>query len=359
MDTPASKVSTAYSLNAFEKRFHSLLTQSLAVAAPSGWETCMAGFIKAQLDALGYAHETDAAGNVTVRLAGANPSASLCVLGAHLDEIGLVVTHIELDGNLRVDRSGGCSPGRTGERIFMVFGDQYPITAVLSLPPGQANPDQPWQGARLITGLTPSQLTERGIRVGSAAVPSPEGRGPVLLGDPASPLIGAWTFDDRAGLLIQLILLEELKRQDLTPLHPTLVTFTVQEEQGAHGAKIVAHREKPELFIAVDGCPWRADSGIVVDERPAVWSKDKLATYDQSIVRLLSRCAREAGTQIQTSVQTNANSDASQVFAAGAVPRIALIGHTRYNSHGFEVARLSVFENTYRTLLRFITSAEW
>lgn len=359
MMTSDSTVRADQLLNAFEDRFYSLLVKSLAVAAPSGWEGCMAGFVRSQLDDLGYAHETDAAGNVSVRLAGTNSSASLCILGAHLDEIGLVVTHIERDGGLRVDRSGGCSPGRTGERVFTVFGDKNPIQAVLSLPPGQNNSEQPWQGARLITGLSPEQLAEVGIRVGSAAVPAPEGRGPVILGDPKAPLLAAWTFDDRAGMLIQLLLLEQLKEQNLTPLHPTLVAFTVQEEQGAHGAKIVAHREKPELFIAVDGCPWRADSGITVDDRPAVWSKDKLATYDQSIVRLLSQCAKEAGTETQTSVQTNANSDASQVLAAGAVPRIALIGHTRYNSHGFEVARFAVFENTCRTLLRFITTAKW
>jgi hypothetical protein len=39
---------------------------------------------------------------------------------------------------------------------------------------------------------------------------------------------------------------------------------------------------------------------------------------------------------------------------AGLAPRIACIGHPRANSHGFEVLRLSVFENVVRTLAAFL-----
>ena len=48
---------------------------------------------------------------------------------------------------------------------------------------------------------------------------------------------------------------------------------------------------------------------------------------------------------------TNALSDASAVYDSGAAPRIGILGHCRFNSHGFEVAKLSVFPNVVNTLV--------
>ena len=54
-----------------------LLTDLLAVPAPSGREERIAAIICDKLDDLGYAHETDPAGNVMVRLAGQQVDAGL------------------------------------------------------------------------------------------------------------------------------------------------------------------------------------------------------------------------------------------------------------------------------------------
>ena len=52
---------------------------------------------------------TDYTGNVVCVL---NPDAPFKVmLAAHIDEIGLIVTHIQPDGLLRVSKSGGIFPG--------------------------------------------------------------------------------------------------------------------------------------------------------------------------------------------------------------------------------------------------------
>jgi len=51
-------------------------------------------------------------------------------------------------------------------------------------------------------------------------------------------------------------------------------------------------------------------------------------------------------------------SDASMVSSVGAAPRVGCFGHVRENSHGYEVARLSVFDNVLKTLLQFVTHWE-
>ncbi len=334
----------------------SLFTE-LLVPSPSGREGKLAAIVREKLDELGYSHQTDGAGNLTVRLEGREEDGPLCVLASHMDEIGMAVTRIEADGVLRVDRSGGLYPWKLGEGPVEILGDEDTITGVLSF--GSTHTAKTldkaiqWKDVRLLTGLTPAQLQEAGVRPGSTAVPDRPRRGPVLFGDPEDPLVGAWTFDDRMGVVMLLLFLERLKKENLQPLHPTIIAFTVQEEVGGHGAKIVAQRERPEIFIAVDGCPIPPGAPLLLDGRPGIWSKDSRAHYDQALLRELSQAAQAAGTELQPVVFDGAASDASLTFTTGAVPRVACMGHVRENSHGYEVARLSVFENVVKTLVQW------
>jgi putative aminopeptidase FrvX len=344
-----------------KEQFISLLTEFLQIPSPSGREEKMAAAVRRHLDEIGYAYETDGAGNIAVRLEGREPQTPLCVVAAHMDEIGVVVTHVEEDGTLRVDRSGALAPFKLGERPLQILGDYENITGIISFGSGHTSTfDQgiAWDDVRVITGLSKAQLTQKGIRPGSTGVPITEGRGPLLMGDADDPMIAAWTFDDRAGVIMQLQLLQLLKEQNIQPLRPTIVAFTIHEEGGCHGAKILSHREKPEIFIAVDGCPWKQQSGIEVNDLPTTWSKDSAAHYDQRLIKVLFQAAQNAGTQCQTAVLTNARSDASAVYDSGAAPRVGILGHTRFNSHGFEVAKLNVFPNIVKTLLELF-KMEW
>ena len=339
-----------------------LLQELLSVPSPSGREERLAGLVRDKLEAMGYAHETDPAGNVMVRLEGQRPAAPLTIFAAHTDEIGMVVTGIEPDGSLRVDRSGGLHPFKIGERPVDIVGDRDLVTGVLSFGsthvPGAGGKALTWQHTRVLTGLTSTQLADAGVRVGSTLVPARAGRGPVLFGDPADPLVAAWTFDDRAGVMTLLRLLDALKHDGVKPARPTMVAFTVHEEGGCHGAKVLAHRERPEAFIAIDGCPITPNARLALDGRPCTWSKDVKVHYDQRIVRALCQAARDAGTELQTAAYASAFSDAGAVYDTGGAPRVAIVGHVRENSHGYEVARLSVFDNLLKTLVQFVQTWE-
>jgi len=350
-----------------EKRFQttaqpalSLFTELLAVPSPCGREERLAQVVRHKLDGWGYAHQTDGAGNVIVRLQGRQPDAPLCCLAAHMDEIGLVVTAIEADGVLRVDRSGGLYPWKLGEGPVEIVGDGENIVGVLSMgsthTAGAQDRAITWADVRVITGRSPEQLQAAGVRPGSTAVPIRERRGPVLLGAAADPLVAAWTFDDRMGVVALLRLLEAMKQELALPYHPTIVAFTVHEEGGCHGAKVLAQREQPETFIAIDGCPMPPGVPLKLDGRPGVWSKDRLTHFDQRLVRAFCRAGQEAGVEVQPVVYDNAASDASAVYAVGGAPRVATFGHVRENSHGYEVARLSVFDNVLKVLLQFVST---
>ena len=336
-----------------------LFSELLDVPSPSGREERMAREIGGILDAWAIPHETDAAGTVLVRLAGERPDAPLFCVAAHMDELAMVVTRIEPDGSLRVGPSGGLHPSKLGEGRVVLLGDGTDVTGVLSMgsahAAGFAAKGVSWDDVRIITGLSPADLKEAGVRPGSCAVPVRERRGPLVFGDPSDPLVGAWTFDDRMGVVALLSTLHNMRDQGVRPRQPSIFAFTVREEEGAYGAKALAQRESPDAFIAIDGCPMPPGAPLQLDGRPGIWSKDRLAHYDQSLVRDLMAAARVAGTELQPVVYDQTASDASLVFVAGAAPRIACFGHVRENSHGFEVARLSVFENVSRTVEAFIT----
>lgn len=336
-----------------------LFAELLSVPSPSGYEGQVATIVRGKLDALGYPHETDSTGNILVRLAGQKPDAPLLCLASHMDEIGFVVTSIEKDGTLRVMRSGGLYPWKQGEGPVEVLGDHNSITGMLSMGSthtATGNKAIEWSDVRIMTGLTPEALTAAGIRPGSPGVPTRDVVGPLILGAADDPLVAAWTFDDRMGCVALLRLLTELQDQGLQPLRPTLIAFTVCEEVGGLGAKVVAKREAPETFIAVDGSPIPPGAPIAIDGRPGIWSKDRLAPYDVQLLRDLSAAAERVGTQLQPVAYDSAASDASLVFAAGLTERIACVGHVRENSHGYEVARVAVFEHVARLLVEFVTS---
>lgn len=336
----------------------SLFSELLAVPSPSGREERVAQIIRDKLNDWGYDHQTDGAGNVIVRLKGRQPDAPLCCLAAHMDEIGMVVTRIEPDGSLRVDRSGGLYPWKIGEGPIEIVGDGETIIGVLSMGSTHTALAKDkvitWKDVRVLTGLSPEQLKTAGIRPGSTAVPVREMRGPVLFGDADDPLVAAWTFDDRMGVVALLRLLEAIKRDSLVPYHPTIIAFTVHEEGGCHGAKALAQSERPEIFIAIDGCPMPPGTPLQLDGRAGVWSKDRHTHFDQRLVRALCQAAEEVGTELQPVVYDSAASDASAVYSVGGAKRVASVGHVRENSHGYEVARLSVFDNLFKTLLQFI-----
>lgn len=335
------------------------LFSDLLVPAPTGREAALAAIVRQKLTGWDMAHEQDGMGNVLVRLDGRSPQAPLVMYAAHLDEIGLVVTKINDDGSLQVNRTGGLMPWKLGEGPVEILGDQESIVGVLSMgSTHRADAAQQaitWEDVRVLTGLSPAQLKAAGVRPGSTGVPTRERRGPVLFGDPDDPLVAAWTFDDRMGVVALLRLLKRLKEEGIRPFHPSLIAFTVSEEVGGHGAKSLAMREQPEIFISVDGAPIPPGTPLELDGRPAIWSKDRLGHYDQPLLQALCQAALDAGTELQPVVYDSAASDASLVYYAGGAQRIACMGQVRANSHGYEVARLSVFDHMLETLVQFVS----
>lgn len=94
----------------------------------------------------------------------------------------------------------------------------------------------------------------------------------------------------------------------------------------------------------------------MVLDLPGIRIRDRTYFYSKELINALSHSALDVGTELQQLVYTVSGSDAGYVGSIGASPHTACVGHIRLNSHGYEIAYLSVFENLYKTLWSFITT---
>jgi len=339
-----------------------MLGKLLDIPAPSGWEGNMAAQIGKRLSALGWAYRNDAAGNVLVDVPGRDPQASVCCLAAHMDEIGMTVTNIEPDGRLRIDHSGGLYPWKLGEGPVEVLGEDVRLPGLLSFGsthvPNAGERKITWQDASILTGLSAEQIAKSGIGIGNPALPVRERRGPFLFGSEELPWVGAWTLDNRMGVIALLQLLEGIRRQEIVPRRPTMVAFTVEEEIGGNGAKFLAQREQPEVLIAVDGCPVPPGAPLKLDGRPGIRTKDHAAIYDPYLLEDFCHLAEQAGVSLQPVAYASSASDASLAHAVGVAPRIASVGYVRESSHGYDATPIASFDNLLATLVSFVRNWE-
>jgi len=113
-----------------------------------------------------------------------------------------------------------------------------------------------------------------------------------------------------------------VREMDLAPRSPTIVAFTVEEEIGCHGAKALAQRERPDVFIAIDGSPLVPECPLDLNGRPAIRSKDRAATYDQELLREICRFSSDAGVELQP-----VGPERSNVLALNGEPEVVLSTH--------------------------------
>lgn len=333
----------------------------LSTPSPSGREAELAKKINVIIKGWGYETEFDNAGNLLVFVEGSKQIKPVVCYASHMDEIGFTVSQILPDGRLKAFRRGGLYPWKMGEGPVEILTNQGDtIKGVLSMGAGhQLSADHgiTWDNVTILTGLSPEALAQAGVTSGAAGVMAREMCGPVLFGDPADPLVGSWTFDDKMGCVALLRLLKRIHQGDLKPKCSSLFAFTTREEIGGLGARHLALTRQPDVFIAVDGSPMPPSAGLTLD-KPALWMNDRLAPYDIGLAEQLINCGERLEIEVQRATYNVSASDASLVTHVGGTGRIACFGHPRENSHGFEVAKLSVFDDILEILALFLSEFE-
>ncbi len=222
-----------------------VLKRLLETPGPSGFESRVAQ-VWATEARLFASVEEDHHGSVYATI---NRGLGLKVmLSGHLDEIGLMISHVDDKGIARVKNIGGWDANiLLGQRVRVMARGGDLMAVVGCTPVHLQSGDAKEAGVKikdlwLDFGLSGDEVKSK-VRVGDVAVIEQ----PVLeLGE----RLVSKALDNRLGAFIAL---EAIRRLSQRPcLHEVTAVATSQEEIGAHGASIAAFKLEPHLAIALD-----------------------------------------------------------------------------------------------------------
>lgn len=326
-----------------------LLLQLCAPAGVSGAEKPAAQEAAEALSAFAQVH-TDASGNVIGEIAGHGPH---ILLDAHIDQVGMVVTGVDAEGFLRIDKCGGIDIRTLAGHEVTVWGREPLYGVVCSTPPHLSK-----QEDQSIT-----DITEMAIDIGLSAEAAREKVHPgdrVTLRRSPKKLLGGQisspSLDDRAGVAAVLRCLALLQEQKADCR--LTVVFSTQEEVGGGSAGCASFAARAEEGIAVDV------SFAMTPDAPrhkcAQLGKGTMIgiapTLNAAMSRQLEEIARKEGISYQTEVMNGkTGTNADEMAAAGAGMRMGVLSiPLRYMHMGIEVIDPQDVESTAWLLAAYI-----
>ncbi len=225
-----------------------LLDELIRVPGVSGFEDDIRDCIRAKVEAMGLETEEDNIGNLIVTMGDKGPKV---VFIAHMDELGLIVSKMEQDGSLRIRKVGGIDDRTLVGRVVEIKTQKGKVTGVIGLKPPHLMTESDdrkkvvsWEDVRVDVGTRSRSETERlGVRVLDPMVFKKD---VIFMGD----IVCARGVDDRAGCAVLLDALDRLRKRKL-PLRLVFV-WSVQEEIGLKGAKVVGFKMTPDFVFAID-----------------------------------------------------------------------------------------------------------
>ncbi len=251
-----------------------------------------------------------------VRAADGEPAGRL-MLAAHMDEIGLMITHVDDRGYASFIPLGGWD-ARTlvGQRV-LVHGREDLLGIVGSTP------------VHLLDEAARSKAPKIDDLTIDLGLPGEEARERVRKGDVVTRvrdlatvghLVSGKALDDRVGVYVMLKALREAGPSRME-VH---ATATAQEEVGLRGARTAAHRIAPDIAVAIDTCP--ADDGpgtpatgpsTRLGEGAAIRVMDASAIGHRGLVDLLITLADEGGIPYQLHVSNKGGTDTASLQMTG------------------------------------------
>ena len=228
------------------------LKRLLSTPGPSGFEAAVARVWRDE--ASGFADHVvgDVSGNSIAVLEGSG--GPRVMLAGHIDEIGVMVTHVDDDGFVYFDGIGGWDPQvLVGQRIRLLTRGGHVVGVVGKKPIHLMRGEERDKVSKVhdlwidIGTRGKDAVKERGVRVGDPGVID------VPLIDFGNGLIASRAIDNRIGAFVVLEALRLLARQK--PAARVTAVATVQEEIGFYtggGAATSAFQIEPDVAIVVD-----------------------------------------------------------------------------------------------------------
>jgi endoglucanase len=323
-----------------------LIQQLVETDGPSGYETNLRSLVRSLVEPLADQVWADNLGNLIARKGQAAPGGLKVMLAAHMDEIGLMVTHIDQAGFARFLPLGGVRPQNCpGGRVRFLNGARGVIGAEKLENPGDAPGIE-----QLFIDLGASNREDCPVRVGDVAA----FERPFL--DLGTRLVSK-AMDDRIGVAV---LIETLRGLGSSP-HQVDFVFSVQEEVGTRGATTAAFGLNPDLGLAVDvtsngDTPRGVKMEVHLGKGPAIKVRDSSMIADPRVVAWMVKTAREAEIPYQLEVLEMGGTDARAIqLTRAGVPAGCLSIPCRYVHSPSEMVDFNDVQHAVRLLIALLS----
>ena len=334
-----------------------VLRKLLTAPGPSGYEQAAAAVFRDAAAAFAEV-SNDSVGSSVARVKGTAGGPLLAVVG-HIDEIGLIVHHIDDDGYLWFTGVGGWDPIiLVGQRVDVATRDGV-VPGVVGKKPIHLMRDEDRKSVPELRNLHIDIGAKDGddargrVRVGDVAVISGE---PVEY--PNGRVISR-SMDNRLGCFVAFEVARLVAEAGGAPGDVAGVAVT-QEEITFGGSRTTAYALRPDVAIVVDVTFATDQPGV--DEKEL--GKHKLgsgpvigrgSTLDPQVFELLHAAGEEAGIPftVQASARyTGTDADAFHI-SRGGIPTGVVSIPLRYMHSPVELVQLDDVENTAKLIAAF------
>ena len=335
------------------------LEKLLNAPSPSGFEQPAAKIFRERVKGFADKVTRDVHGNTMAVL---NPDAKFkFMLAGHIDEIGLMITHIDKKGYLYVAQVGGMDPSLlVGQRVkIMTAKGEVPAVigkkAIHLMTPDERNKAVKMTDIWVDMGAKDRKDAKSAVSVGDVMVIDVEYQR--IRGD----RVAARGCDDKAGAFVVAEVIRALSKRALKI--SVVGVATVQEEVGLRGAVTSSYTVKPDAGIAID-------VGFASDH-PKIDAKEtgdvKLgggpnlhrgANINPVLAAALEKKARALKIPFQVTAAPRATgTDANAIqLARGGVAASLISIPNRYMHTPVEMISLDDLDNIVKLLVEFLAS---
>ena len=334
-----------------------VLRKLLTAPGPSGYEQAAAAVFREAAAAFADV-SSDSVGSTVARVKGTADGPLLAVIG-HIDEIGLIVHHIDDEGFLWFSGVGGWDPIiLVGQRVEIATRDGV-VQGVVGKKP-----------IHLLKDEERKQVPElRHLHVDIGAADGDDARARVRIGDVAviagEPIeypngrLMSRSMDNRLGCFVAYEVARLVAEAGGAPGDVAGVAVT-QEEITFAGARTTAYTLRPDVAIVVDvtfstDAPGAEEKELGSHKFGSGPVLTRGSTLDPQVFELLHAAGEEAGipfTVAATARYTGTDADAVHI-SRGGIPTGVVSIPLRYMHSPVEMVQLGDVENTAKLIAAF------
>ena len=305
---------------------------------------------------------TDNMGNVTTIKKGKKNKKVM--IGAHMDEIGFITTHIDDNGFLRFHTLGGFDPKTLTAQRVIIHGKKDIIGVMGSKPihvmtTNERNKAPKTTDFFIDTGMSREEV-EKYIEVGN---PITRERKLIEMGN----CVNCKSIDNRVSVFVLIEMLRKLKK----PPYDVYAVFTVQEEVGIRGANVATQEVRPDFGFGLDTTIAYDVPGAAPHEKitqlgkgAAIKVMDSSTICDYRMVKFMKEVAKKHKVNYQLEILTGGGTDTAgiQRFTPGGSIAGAVSIPTRHIHQAIEMADKTDIQNAINLLyysIKEIDTFDW